>query len=304
MNELIKTKRYESGEDFLKDISYDGEMYQNLNSNFVYRGLQSGSDISDNVVKEDDPALFDMLDTEFLQTKIEYFNLKQFFDLCDKSSLRLPVVERIRQALYSFDDIVSLFINQGEWLPVDLYELAALAQHYGMETRLLDWTMSIDTAIYFAVHKEPELTKTEREKIDSQYIVIWALSQTVVLGTNMPLEIIRPPYFGNPNLAAQRGLFTLWKVPALHLQTGKAADKDNTEIFKRLTNRSPLDELIAVELENQGLNDVVMWKLLIPRKDRKVLYEYIRRRNVSAASLFPGYGGVVRALKEDKEIRL
>jgi len=62
--------------------------------------------------------------------------------------------------------------------------------------------------------------------------------------------------------------------------------------------------LIAGELEKYNRKDVVMWRLLIPRKDRRLLYEYIRKINVNAASLFPGYGGVVRALKEDRSFGL
>ena len=63
-------------------------------------------------------------------------------------------------------------------------------------------------------------------------------------------------------------------------------------------------ELIAGECEKQGRKDVIMWKLLIPRKDRKVLYEYIRNKGVSAASLFPGYEGAVRSRKEDNSFNL
>ena len=54
----------------------------------------------------------------------------------------------------------------------------------------------------------------------------------------------------------------------------------------------------------QGIKDVVMWQMLVPRKDRKELYEYIRKRNVNAASLFPGYEGVVRCIKEDRSFGL
>ena len=40
---MIATRKYNSADEFLKDISYGGEMYQKLGSDFVYRGLQLGS---------------------------------------------------------------------------------------------------------------------------------------------------------------------------------------------------------------------------------------------------------------------
>lgn len=323
MDKLIKTKRYKSAKEFLKDISYEGKMYQNLKDGFVFRGHQSGSyklvpsvlrhklvmrDAAGNIVEDDKDAPFNIAESEDIQKNLEYRQLKQFYNLCDKNGLRLPQIDRIRHTLFNNHDILSFFFNGDDWLPNDLQELAALAQHYGMETRLLDWTTSIDTAIYFAVHKEPKMTEEEIADKDSEYVAIWALNiPTVTFGVDSPLRVIRPPYFGNPNLAAQKGLFTFWNVPGIKLPL-TAENKDNNEamfeMFKRMTNRTPLNELIEEEFKKQGVKEVVMWKLLIPRKDRKELYEYIRKRNVNAASLFPGYEGAVRCINEDKKFGL
>lgn len=318
MSELIKTKRYKSGDEFLNDISYKGEMYQNLKKGFVYRGLQSGTyklipsvlrhklvmrDAAGRIVEDDANAPFDISQSEFIQKNVEYLSLRQFFDICDQNGLRLPSVDRIRKTLYTHQDIISFFLTGEDWLPYDLQELAALAQHYGMETRLLDWTTNIETAIYFAVHEEPRLSKEEKKDIDSKYVAIWILNPMIFFGAETPLRIIRPPYYGNPNLAAQKGLFTFWNVQGLQIPLNNK-EKDAFEIFKRLTNRTPLDELIEKECIKLDRKDVVMWKMLIPSKDRKVLYEYIRSKNVNAASLFPGYEGVVRSLKEDRSFNL
>ena len=323
VREMIKTRRYKSAKEFLKDISYDGDMYQNLKDGFVFRGHQLGSyklvpsvlrhklymkDAAGNIVEDDKDAPFDLAGSEFIQKNVEYIELRQFFDICDKSGIRLPQVDRIRHTLFNNHDIVSFFLNGDDWLPNDLQELAALAQHYGMETRLLDWTTSIDIAIYFAVHKESQLTEEERTDKDSEYVAIWALNIPMVsFGLNSPLRVIRPPYYGNPNLAAQKGLFTFWNVSGFKLPLTAANKEDNEvvfEMFNRMTNRTPLNELIEEECKKQCINEVVMWKLLIPRKDRKMLYEYIRKRNVNAASLFPGYEGAVQCIKEDRSFGL
>lgn len=61
----------------------------------------------------------------------------------------------------------------------------------------------------------------------------------------------------------------------------------------------PLSDLIEEHNQKNEDSEVYMWRFLIPRKDRAVIYEYIKRRNVTAATLFPGYDGVVRSIKED-----
>ena len=236
--------------------------------------------------------------SEFLRRTLEYLNLRYFFDCCDVNGLRLPDVDRIREQLYYDSKILPSQLYIEEWIPKYLWELTALAQHYGLETRLLDWTQDIDIAIYFAVHSEPTLSDDELKKEESEYVAIWALNTSVA--QKIPsLKIIRPPYFGNPNLAAQKGLFTYWKEEGLPL----ASKKIKKEIIERETVTKPLNDLIEEHTPKNEDSEVYMWRYLIPRKDRVVLYEYIKRRNVTAATLFPGYDGVVRSLKEDSNIK-
>ena len=312
---MIATRKYKSADEFLKDISYGGEMYQKLDVDYVYRGLQSGNyellpsilrhglnienrieeDTYRVVVKKDSGEL---TQSEFLRRTLEYLNLRYFFDRCDVNGLRLPDVGRIREKLYYDSKILPQQIYTEEWIPNDLWELTALAQHYGLETRLLDWTQDIDIAIYFAVHCEPDLSVEEAKEEESQYVAIWALNTSLVY--KIPsLKIIRPPYSGNPNLSAQKGLFTYWKEEGLPLAS---KEKINFDILKRETVTKPLNELIEEQSQKNENSEVYMWKYLIPRKDRAVLYEHIKRRNITAATLFPGYDGVVRSLKEDLKI--
>ena len=312
---MIATRKYKSADEFLKDISYGGQMYQKVVSGFVYRGLQSGSyellpsilrhglDI-ENRIEEDAYRIVvknkygGLTQSEFLRRTLEFLNLKNFFDCCDVNGLRLLDVDRIREQLYYDSKILPSQLYTEEWIPKDLWELTALAQHYGLETRLLDWTQDMEIAIYFAVHREPVLTEEEEKKDESQYVAIWALNTSLV--HKIPsLKIIRPPYSGNPNLAAQKGLFTYWKEEGLPL----ASKNINIEILQRETVTRPLNELIEGQSDNNDNSEVYMWRYLIPRKDRAVLYEFIKRRNITAATLFPGYDGVVRSLKEDSEIK-
>ena len=310
--ELVKTIVYSSAEEFLKDISYGGEIYSKLNNSKVFRGLQSGvydlvpsalrhrikftnMDGTEYIEPEDAPIK--MAESEETQRFKEYYNLRRFFELSDSNNLRLPDVDRIRRCLFSFNDLGSAKRLTDEWIPYDLQELAALAQHYGMETRLLDWTSSLETAIYCAVHQEPSLTEDELKQDDAKYMIVWMLDTSVGHKVSS-LKFIRSPYYGNPNLAAQKGLFTCWVEPGFNLSSNVISEEEYSEIMKVRVNRKPLDQRLKEELMNEWLGRSYMWKLKIPREGRKELYDYINRKGINAASLFPGYGGVVKCIKE------
>lgn len=304
--ELIKTIIYSSAEEFLRDISYGGTIYSLLNRCFVFRGLQTGIyDLVPSILRQNsilaNDANFEFKESENLQRSNEYLNLRYFFELCDLNRLRLPDVERIRMSLYSYKDIGEAKLLLDDWLPNDLYELAALAQHYGMETRLLDWTSNLETAIYFAVHQEPILSEDDQKKNDAKYLVIWALDTSIEMKVPS-LKFIRPSYYGNPNLAAQKGLFSCWVEPGFKIRSNVISEEEYKHIMSVRVNRKPLDHRLKDEMKDNHFDKPCMWKFMIPREGRKELYNYINRMGVNAASLFPGYDGIVKCMKESKEL--
>lgn len=313
---LMIEKRYETAKEFLTDITYGGELYGMLNNSKVFRGHQSSTyelipsalrrkmlfrNQDGTIYEEDENRSVLLSESERLQRDMEYFNLRVFFDECDENGLWLPNVDRIRKYLVTYKDLNSAGLLTDEWIPYDLLELTALAQHYGVETRLLDWTSSIETAIYFAIHKDPDLSEEERGREESKYVAIWILDTSIEHKSNS-LRFIRPPYNGNPNLAAQKGLFTYWKEPGFKLSSNVIEEDEWMAIQKVRINRLPLDTRLKQEIGNKRLDKSYLWKLLIPRDGKKELYDYIRRRGVTAASLFPGYAGIVKGIKERKEI--
>ena len=314
---LKETIRYETAEAFLKDISYGGSLYERTHRQMVFRGLQSGTyELVPSVLRhkrvlknmdgteyvEDEDAPIKIADSEWVQREMEYLSLRNFFEICDENGLRLPDIEKIRKYLYSYKDMGSVVRMRSEWLPYDLLELAALAQHYGLETRLLDWTGSIDTAIYFAAHSEPSLSEEERQKEKSKYMVIWMLD-TAIEHKSESLRLIRPPYHGNPNLAAQKGLFTYWKEPGFKISSNVISQEEVIELHKEPINRMPLDQRLEAEFGETKLDRTYLWEFLLPCEGRKTLYDYIVKKGVSAASLFPGYAGVALSMKEARSFQ-
>lgn len=326
----IKDIRYENADSLLKAINYGGELYNALSTDFIYRGhyseeylllpyaLREGSMdmFYPGLDYEDDKALYV---TRLLISQIwgEYQLLQRFYDLCDKNNLRVPDSVRLRDSVVKKYDLVSLY-GEEDWLPRDLWEIAALAQHYGIPTRLLDWTASIKTAMYFAIadfiKPIPAQKRIEQQKqyllndgkIIEEYCEIWALDTKVIVAqeNKLPLKLIRPPYHDNPNLAAQEGVFTLWPVskPVYHM-------KSKVELDMQLVDRTPLDVLLVNKLVDLKADErPYLYRILFPQRAAIDLFAFLERTGHTAAKLFPGFGGVAQSIREmdrfqDKRIR-
>ena len=157
----IKDIEFKTADDFLRTISYGGELYNQLRG-CIFRGHYSDNyELVPSLLREGflreyknqrGPSNEDYLlsleleDTLFIE---EYFILAHFFRASDDKGLYIPNVARLRNSLAHPVD--EKFTRKAEkWLPEEFWELAALAQHYGLPTRLLDWSYDIFTSLYFA----------------------------------------------------------------------------------------------------------------------------------------------------------
>lgn len=339
----IKDVKYDNADEFLTALSYGGELYKVFNKNFIFRGQAN-----DNYkllpsalrgclckewrkpYKEESFEESILSNSEYLQVETETEILSFFFNICDMNKLYVPFTDRLRESVLFSIDPKALFQRE-KWLPGDYYEIAALAQHYGLPTRLLDWTYDINIALYFAsmgVIKEKcideRLTEDEwlgrmkyKQRKTLEYlkehlhgnlniktdenlnkkIELWALDTNIIFANknnSLPLKIIRPRYYDNDNLSAQKGLFTLWTI-----------EKPLKKIFEpdliAMVDRTPLDKQITDYLQQEEMEPKpYLYHITIPHSTVGEIYEYVRRNHIDAAHLFPGYAGVVQCIKEDK----
>lgn len=304
-SDYIKEFHYDSAVDFFNSISYGGELYQILNASFIFRGHYSDSyllvpsalrngalDDFFPTIHVDEKMYQAAKDLEYSQILQEYQLLQRFYNYSDRNSLQVPNCERMRGSVVRGYDFESIFIKE-KWLPREFWELAALAQHYGVPTRLLDWTANINTALYFASRDYPLSTKNSMG-IEGN-MEIWALDTRVAIlkEDKLPLQIIRPAYHGNPNLSAQEGVFTLWQVE-------KPIVNEGVPYFStERTDRSPLDKQLIEGLEKlQSEKRPYLLHITIPQSSAPDIFGHLERIGHNAAKLFPGYGGVALSIKE------
>ena len=219
----VKEIKCESVEDFIQRISYNGELYNLIGRRCIYRGESSDEyELIPSALRPENNEDFINLvsevsstsinkNSEFFQIAAEYINLHLFYMFSDYRGLRVPNINDFRNSLIGIAQINSILSKHSTWLPSEYIEIAGLAQHYGVKTRLLDWSRDINVAIYFAISG----LMNPKEERKPKNIVLWILDTTAIKVSkkDRPGIILHTPeYASNPNLCAQKGVFSLYTL--------------------------------------------------------------------------------------------
>jgi len=217
------------------------------------------------------------------QLASEVVNLAEFFKLANARGLKIPEdSQALRRMLASPEEFVGRVVEGKEvWPPERAFSALALAQHYGMLTRLLDWTYRPYVAAYFAANGALSSRSAGR-------LSVWAFNREV-LNREMYdrldriIQVVTAPASDIPNLSAQHGLF-------LAAIQGKPT---RIEPFRA----QPLDRIIIDRL-GFFTSGPMFYQFTLPTSQASELLRHLHDLGVDASSVFPGYQGVVNALEE------
>ncbi len=247
----------------------------------------------------------DLTNHPYIQASVEYQLIRDFYRYSDMQGLYIPESKLLRNLHYKRAEWSTMLSWKcGDvWLPDDMLNAAALAQHYGVPTRLLDWTYDPLTAAYFAT--APTLEGLNPGFKTDGDLCIWGINTQAIsflddafqavqksehpkLIKEMPLKLITPPYHGNPNLSAQQGLFSHWtsKLPGIN-DTIHSNPKENKQTSPDLESliRNYFSDL------NFDKTESMLIKITLPNRESEKVASHLRKLGYGPSKIYPGYSG-------------
>jgi hypothetical protein len=289
-----------TAEEFLDALSPLGKYFnvEKLGAPWLFRGQGKDHPLIPSLFREDGKILKlthrNIKDNSQLRWA-ERDVLVRFFEIADKRGLVLPDDSqelRLKLEVLKSEEgdywLVSDFSNRTDKITDHTIALMALAQHYGIPTRLLDWTRQSFIAAFFAAEDALKIKKPEKSTLVvwSFYFPAFEKKQDKSDISTCPIRIITAPGATNANLKAQQGIFTL------------VSETEN--------NRIPFDAFLEnlaktndPTKSNLGrmIHESKLRKFTLPSTEAAALLYLLAKLDITPSLIYPGYHSIISDLQ-------
>ena|GEM_PF-3552664 len=250
----------------------------------------------------------DAVDLDDACLAIEYSDVYNFLYYADVKGLIVPDYNAVDSNSFYSDIDSNIFYPFGKKFPYNCLFLKengvalrhyAIAQHYGIPTRLLDWTDNPLVAIYMACNEtiEHNLNSSNQYEAFSVWVMPTSVplvqyskkmreDDNIIVKENI-LSQLRVPYSNNKNMTAQSGLFTICPLQKIN------SEEEFPQKIKGV------DEFTSEDIKGYGVNCDIFKISLVATECIKMM-KILNAVGINASSVYPGYEGVKKYMDERK----